>query len=289
MKKHTSDNVHAAPVAALMGDEQLTRECIPVLEAYGIEVIPANDEHAIRSAASRLTAALDVTILSTGVKKERIQFLDACVPSSVPIISSSVTVTALTQSQWMKHPARLIGFSGFPTLFSAPLIDLAPSAFTADETVRAARDFFSLMQKETVCVQDRTGMIVPAMIAQIVNEALMAVHQNVASAQDIDTAMKLGAGYPLGPIEWGEKIGFSAISAVLEARRCETGEERWRSNPLLRQLAVVGTFWHEPALVPEYIQERLLLDTKEEETLQVQEDTAKPKSRKAPKKKNPEE
>jgi 3-hydroxybutyryl-CoA dehydrogenase len=231
MKKHTSDNVHAAPVAALMGDEQLTREFLPVLEAFGIEVIPANDEHAIRTAASRLTAALDVTILSPEVKKERIQFLDAYVPSSVPIISSSVTVTVLTQSQWMNHPARLIGFSGFPTLFSAPLIDIAPSALTADETVRAARDFFSLMQKETVCVQDRTGMIVPAMIAQIVNVALMAVHQNVASAQDIDTAMKLGAGYPLGPIEWGEKIGFAAIAAILEARRLETGEERWRRAP----------------------------------------------------------
>lgn len=258
MKKHEPDTTH--PLVAVMGDDQLTQECMQLLQAAGIDVIGANDEQAIASAAPRLTAAFELTLLSAELKRERLTFLDAQCPLTIPIVSSSVTVTALEQSQWMTHPARLIGFSGFPTLLASSLIDLAPTPFTADKTIRSVRDLFGALGKETVCVQDRTGVIVPAVIAQCVNEALMTVHQNVASARDIDTAMKLAAGFPLGPIEWGEKIGFANIAAVLDARRRESGEERWRTSSLLRQLAVVGTFWHEPPAPPEYIQEHLALD-----------------------------
>jgi 3-hydroxybutyryl-CoA dehydrogenase len=286
MKKQHPDTTH--PLVAVMGDERLAAELTQVLEARSIEVLPANDERAIKSASSRLAAAFEVTVLSPDLKAERLKFLDAHVPPSVPVISSSVTVTALTQAQWISHPDRLVGFSGFPTLLGAPLVDLATTLHSSEESVRSARAFFASIGKETVCVQDRTGMIVPAIVSQIVNEALMAVQQNVASARDIDTAMKLGAGYPLGPIEWGETIGFAYVAAVLDAMRHETGEARFRTGSLLRQLAVAGKFWSEPpAPAPEPVQEELLLgepgtDAPNDAAAEVPDETKKKRARKKP-------
>jgi 3-hydroxybutyryl-CoA dehydrogenase len=67
----------------------------------------------------------------------------------------------------------------------------------------------------------------------------------VANPKDIDIAMKYGTNYPFGPIEWGEKIGFKNIVTVLDALYHHHHDERYRAAPLLRQLAIAGTFWKE--------------------------------------------
>lgn len=262
MKKQTPDTPHAAHAAVVTGDESLAREWTALLEQHDIECIPAHDARALKAASSRLTAAYELTVLPTDEKKERLRFIDAHLPAHLPIISSSVTVTALAQSQWIDARERLIGFCGFPTLLGSPLIDISLTPYTTDAVVHQARACFTAIEKETVCIQDRTGMITPGIIAQVINEALMAVQHNVASAASIDTAMKLAAGYPFGPIEWGEKIGFATIAALLDAMRAETGEERFRTSQLLRQLAASGKFWSENQLAPEapvLVQEELPL------------------------------
>ncbi|MGE5314504.1 MAG: 3-hydroxyacyl-CoA dehydrogenase family protein [Acidobacteriota bacterium] len=264
MNTQTSDTITAQNAAvALTGDEALVREWTALFESSGMTVIDGADSRALAAESNRLQAAFELTVLSREEKRPRLEAFERLVPAHVPLLTSSICVTALTQSRWVQHPERLIGFAGFPTLSQAPLVDLAPTIHTSEDAVRAARSFFTALGKETVCVQDRTGMIAPAVICQMINEALMTVQQNVSSAQEIDTAMKLGAGFPLGPIEWGEKIGFAYVEALLDACRMETGEERWRTAPLLRQLAAAGSFWKHPiasSVAAEAVQEELPLD-----------------------------
>jgi len=83
----------------------------------------------------------------------------------------------------------------------------------------------------------------PRILCQIINEAMFAVQQDVAVPKDVDMAMKLGMNFPSGPIEWGEKIGFKQVYAVLDALHADLGEERYRICPLLKDIAVTGKFW----------------------------------------------
>ena len=86
-------------------------------------------------------------------------------------------------------------------------------------------------------------MVLPRILCQIINEAMFAVQQEVAAPNDLDTAMKLGMNFPSGPLEWGEKIGFKQVYAVLDALHVDLGEERYRICPLLKEIAVTGKFW----------------------------------------------
>ena len=86
-------------------------------------------------------------------------------------------------------------------------------------------------------------MVLPRILCQIINEAMSAAKQDVALPKDTDTAMRLGMNYPSGPIEWGEKIGFNLVYAVLNALHNDLGEERCRICPLLKEIAATGKFW----------------------------------------------
>jgi 3-hydroxybutyryl-CoA dehydrogenase len=260
MKKQDTHHTHVPRSIAVAGDTRLVEDITPLLEANGFTLLPAADKRALASAAADLAAGLELTISDSGVKKERLQFLDAHLPASTMILSSSVTVTAARQAAWMNHPERLIGFSAFPTLMTGPLAEIAVPVQTTDAIVRAAQALFAGLGIEIVSVQDRVGMIFPGLLSQVINEALFTAQYNVASPEDIDAAMKAGAGYPLGPIEWGEKIGFASIVGLLDAMRNDSGEERYRVSPLLRQLSLSGKFWHDQLPAPEPVQEVLPLD-----------------------------
>ena len=86
-------------------------------------------------------------------------------------------------------------------------------------------------------------MVFPRIVCQIINEAAFALQEEIASPQDIDLAMKLGANYPLGPIEWADRIGMQQVYAVLSALHRDLGADRYRISPLLRQMALSGTWW----------------------------------------------
>ena len=89
-------------------------------------------------------------------------------------------------------------------------------------------------------VDDAAGLVVTRTVAMLVNGAVDARHKGVASAADIDTAMRLGTNYPLGPLAWGQRWGAGTVLAVLENLQAAYGEDRYRPSALLRRIAVSG-------------------------------------------------
>ena len=81
------------------------------------------------------------------------------------------------------------------------------------------------------------GLVLGRIVAQLVNEAHFALGEGVASAEDIDIAMRLGLNHPRGPFEWRDSIGADRVVSILDALRAELGEERYRVAPTLRRLA----------------------------------------------------
>jgi 3-hydroxybutyryl-CoA dehydrogenase len=87
------------------------------------------------------------------------------------------------------------------------------------------------------------GMVLPRILCQIINESIFAITDDIASPKDIDTAMKLGANYPDGPIEWADRIGIRQVCSVLVALQNDLHEDRYRVSPLLKQMAAAGEWW----------------------------------------------
>ena len=129
------------------------------------------------------------------------------------------------------------GFVALPEPESARLVELTRADSTTDATAAAAEAHFRGLGKHVEWVGDAPGLVLGRIVCQLVNEAHFALGAGVATAADIDTAMKLGFNYPRGPFEWSEAIGPGRVLAVLDALHHELGEERYRAAPALRRAA----------------------------------------------------
>ena len=187
--------------------------------------------------------ALELTNTDLAAKRKNLVRLDKALPPTSAILSTSITVTATEQSGWIQKKHRLAGFGALPGLLDRPLVEVAPTVFSPPETMEVISIFFRSLGKSIEIVQDRVGMVLPRIVCQIINESVFALQDDVASPADIDTAMKLGVNYPLGPIEWADKIGFKNVYAVLSALENDMREDRYRVAPLLRQMAESGEWW----------------------------------------------
>jgi 3-hydroxybutyryl-CoA dehydrogenase len=189
------------------------------------------------------TIGLELTNIDREQKRRNLRFMDGKLPKGAVLLSSSVTVSAQEQATWIKRPERLVGIGAWPTFAGKLLVELAPCVETGEQALRQTTRFFASLGKEIAVVQDRVGMVTPRVVSMIINEACFAVGENIASAADIDTAMKLGTNYPRGPVEWGNEVGFGQVLAVLEALHRDLGDDRYRIAPVLRQLSMGKAWW----------------------------------------------
>jgi 3-hydroxybutyryl-CoA dehydrogenase len=192
---------------------------------------------------SGASVALELTNTDIVQKRKNLEKLDRGLPATAPLLSSSVTVSATEQSSWILQKHRLVGIGALPTIVDKELVEVAPTVFSPKETLEVVARFFESIGKQIELVQDRVGMVLPRILCQIINESIFAVSDDVASPKDIDTAMKLGANYPRGPIEWAETIGVRQVCAVLLALQNDMNEDRYRVSPLLKQMAAAGEWW----------------------------------------------
>ncbi|HLN62663.1 MAG TPA: 3-hydroxyacyl-CoA dehydrogenase [Symbiobacteriaceae bacterium] len=144
------------------------------------------------------------------------------------------------QAACFEHPAQVVGYGGVPSVADRQLVEIAVGLATAEPAWQRAAAFFHSLGRDTEVIHDGPGLIAPRIIACLANEACFALMEGVASAADIDTAMRLGVNYPHGPLEWADQLGPSSVLAILEGLQAHTGEDRYRPCPLLRKLALAG-------------------------------------------------
>ena len=130
-----------------------------------------------------------------------------------------------------------VHFLAFPSLEDTALVELARAPATTPAEADAAETYFRSMGKQVEWVGDVPGLVLGRIVCQIVNEAHFAVGEDVATAEDVDVAMRLGFNWPRGPFEWAEAIGPDRVVRVLDALRRELGADRYRVAPLLRRAA----------------------------------------------------
>ncbi|MCI0706529.1 MAG: 3-hydroxyacyl-CoA dehydrogenase family protein [Ignavibacteriae bacterium] len=260
MAKKTSSTTHTKgtsghSVVYIVGDSPLVEEYANLCADKGYSVVVDWNESPkpapkfegtvkVSSTTARNTAvALELTIADKEHKKKNLVTLDKALAATAPILTNSVTVAATEQATWISGKHRLVGIGALPSFSQQRIVETAPTVHTPKETVEVVQRFMQSLGKEIEVVQDRVGMVLPRILCQLVNEATFVVQEDVATPQDVDTAMKLGTNYPLGPIEWGGKIGFKHVYSVLSAIENDLSEDRYRISPLLKMLAHTGEWW----------------------------------------------
>ena len=125
----------------------------------------------------------------------------------------------------------LFGMAADPTFLERSMMELSAHPSNAQDI----NELVDLLGINATIVDDRVGMVTPRIIAMIINEAYFTVQEGTATREDIDTGMKLGTNYPMGPFEWASKWGITNIYELLEAIYLDTKEERYKICPLLKK------------------------------------------------------
>ncbi len=124
-----------------------------------------------------------------------------------------------------RHPERFVGYGVLGLLASQRVVEIVDHDALDDDMLALAQEFFERLHKRVVLVAPAPGLVLGRIVGSIVNEAVIAVHEGVASAEDVDLAMRLGTNYPLGPIAWGREIGGARIARILRALAAEEGPD----------------------------------------------------------------
>jgi 3-hydroxybutyryl-CoA dehydrogenase len=151
--------------------------------------------------------------------------------------TSSLSVTEIAAASG--DPARVVGLHFFNPVPLMKLLEIVRGLGTSDATIEAARAFAARIEKEPIVVKDFPGFATSRLGVILGVEAIRMLEQGVASAEDIDKAMKLGYRHPMGPLELGDLVGLDVRLAILEHLHKELGEQ-FRPPALLRQMVRAG-------------------------------------------------
>jgi 3-hydroxybutyryl-CoA dehydrogenase len=151
--------------------------------------------------------------------------------------TSSISITEL--SRFVERPERFIGMHFFNPAPVMKLVELVVGELTSEETLSRAREIVERIGKTPVVVKDSPGFVVNRMLIPQINEACFILMENIASKEDIDRAMKLGANQPMGPLELGDLIGLDVCLNIMELLYKELGQ-KYIPCPLLKKMVAAG-------------------------------------------------
>jgi 3-hydroxybutyryl-CoA dehydrogenase len=152
--------------------------------------------------------------------------------------TSSISITKLGAA--MKRPARFVGLHFFNPVPVMALVEVVRGRQTGDSTVEAAVALAKRLGKTPVVVKDSPGFVVNRLLCPMLNEAALAYGEGIATAQDIDEAMKLGCNHPIGPLALADLIGLDVLLAVMEVFHRDFKDPKYRPAPLLKEMVAAG-------------------------------------------------
>jgi 3-hydroxybutyryl-CoA dehydrogenase len=223
-------------VGTVVGKGSLLESVVNQMKELGHEIVESID---LRY-GTHLDFVIETTNTNMEEKKKNLIQIEKVVSKETLILSTCLGITATESASWLKHPERLVGFAAFSPWEEAALIEIAPALQTEPQYLKKAQELLQKVGKEVEVVEDGVGLVFPRILALIINEAVFALTEGVATAEDIDKAMMKGTNYPMGPLAWADYVGIDDVYAVLTGLYKEMGEERYRPAPKLRKMVYAG-------------------------------------------------
>lgn len=177
---------------------------------------------------------------SADTKQELLFALSSALPPDALILTSALTVSATQAAAWCAVPQRVVGFGVLPPLVVGDSVEIAAALQSDSAATARAAAFWRTLGLTPVTVGDGTGLVRARILCCVINEAIGALQEGIATAEAIDRAMQLGTNYPRGPLAWGDLLGLDTVLGVLDGLQAEWGEDRYRPAPLLRRMVLAG-------------------------------------------------
>ncbi len=169
-------------------------------------------------------------------KKELISNLDFISDSDALLIMTTTTISVTEVSKILRDPSRLIGLHFIHPVYKVPIVEVVKGLKTAPKTVERTKQFLSDLGREYIEVFEYPGYVTTRVILPLLNEAMHVLMEGLASAEDIDKAIRLGYDMSMGPLALADFIGLDYVLEWLESLFKELGEAKFRPCPLLRKL-----------------------------------------------------
>lgn len=172
------------------------------------------------------------------VKKDLFKNLDEIVKEDAIFGTNTSSLSVTEIANGIKHP--VIGMHFFNPADRMKLVEVISGANTPDEVKETIKEISKEIGKTPVEVNEGPGFVVNRILIPMVNEASVILQEGIASTEDIDTAMQLGANHPMGPLALGDLIGLDVVLAIMDVLYHETGDSKYRASTLLRKMVRAG-------------------------------------------------
>lgn len=174
------------------------------------------------------------------LKKEVFKKLDEICKEEAILATNTSSLSITEISNATNRPDKVIGMHFFNPVPMMKLVEVIKGIATSEETKNKVMDLSKELGKTPVEVEEAPGFVVNRILIPMINEAVGILAEGVASASDIDEAMKLGANHPMGPLALGDLIGLDVCLAIMDVLYVEFSDPKYRAHPLLRKMVRGG-------------------------------------------------
>jgi 3-hydroxybutyryl-CoA dehydrogenase len=202
----------------------------------GARVSATDDLHALHDC----DLVLESVVEDLEVKKELFTRLDDIVKPEGILATNTSTLPVVELAVVTERPSQVVGIHFFNPAPMMSLVEVVRPMTASDETVAAAKEFASGCGKDVVEVKDRAGFIVNALLFPYLNNAVRMLESGTATRDDIDTAMKGGCNFPMGPLALLDLVGLDTSLSILDALYEEFKDPNYAAMPLLRRMVAAG-------------------------------------------------
>ncbi|HVS32130.1 MAG TPA: 3-hydroxybutyryl-CoA dehydrogenase [Thermoanaerobaculia bacterium] len=176
------------------------------------------------------------------VKKETYSAIDSIVKKDAIFASNTSSLTITELSMATARPKQFVGMHFFNPVPMMKLVEVVRTILTTDAAFNTAFEFARSLGKEAVSCRDNSGFIVNRLLVPYILDAIRAYEEGVGSIEDIDKAMQLGCGYPMGPFTLLDFVGLDTTYFITQVMFEEYREKRFASPALLRKMVLAGRF-----------------------------------------------
>ena len=208
------------------------------LEQAAVDQINAHITAGLLEDCADCDLVVEAVLEEISIKKETFKALDALTKPECIFASNTSSLSITEIAQGLNHP--LVGMHFFNPAPVMKLVEVIPGLSTPADVVERVSEIARALGKTPVEVKESAGFVVNRVLIPMINEAVGLFAEGVASVDGIDTAMKLGANHPMGPLELGDLIGLDVCLAIMEVLYSETGDSKYRPHPLLRKMVRGG-------------------------------------------------
>ncbi|SHJ31103.1 3-hydroxyacyl-CoA dehydrogenase [Clostridium amylolyticum] len=183
---------------------------------------------------------IEAAVENMEIKKRIFAELDSiCKPET--ILASNTSSLSITEvASATKRPDKVIGMHFFNPAPVMKLVEIIKGMATSQETFDKVKELSLAIGKDPVEVAEAPGFVVNRILIPMINEAVGILAEGIASAEDIDKAMMIGANHPMGPLALGDLVGLDVCLAIMDVLYSETGDSKYRAHSLLRKYVRAG-------------------------------------------------